>query len=796
LLIAWRVDVGKIPDNGFSFSLLSFWRRFLTTFLFVTLILTSISVTNDSPVLTEAEAARWGPPFEISTDVGQTFMLDSAGGIAAGNDGQIHTVWVDQGHLYYRNFKWGVWQPQIRLSNSPGVRGGHADVAEENGLVYAIWAWEVNLDYRIYFKLFDGTSWGPQLDVAGAGGQYRGHPSITAENGFAYAVWADGRDGDSDVYFARFDGTAWIDRHEISNDIADLHIWYPDLAVEGGEIHVVWHACVSGECDVYYRFFDGTLWHPIELVSDDDMGLTPVDHEGPEVAVENGEVYVLWMLYSPSDYGLFLRRKTGGSWETIERAGWFPAMRRCVGSHLAAENEHVYIAWSSSQVGESGNVHYRHFNGIFWEPVEKATDYIYPESGHPQGTTGIAVRNGTIHLLYSWRLSGGMGTDDSDVFYISRSPHVSLYPPRNLRTSVSGMGDIRLDWEPPMVSSVDYYLIYRSTDQRSFDFQRPVHNTSTDPFPLGTNWTDIGADNASSPREYYYVVRAANSLGMISSTSNTAGKWRNEFSAGLNAFSLPLEPYEERNVSWYAGNIPNAIFIRWMDTAGHWVTHSTGMGEGSNDSPTVLGEAYELCLATNSRFTFTGFPASMIRFDEGLGDNVDFRTSLTADANGEHVVLNWDSTVGAYEYWVFKSGRRNELHTPSSYPVVRLPLGTTSWTDENATRSEGEAYYVVLPISPLGEYGSSTYSIGVIGVEFEQGSDTFALPLKSADSNSLDWYCDAIPDVAGMAYMIFELWKYHANEMPQGVYDVEVLQGEGYQISIDGPSSKFTFVGY
>ena len=74
--------MGKIPDNGFSFSLLSLWRRCLTTFLFVTLILTSILVTNDSPVLTEAEAAPWGLPFEISTDVGQTFMHDGAGGIA------------------------------------------------------------------------------------------------------------------------------------------------------------------------------------------------------------------------------------------------------------------------------------------------------------------------------------------------------------------------------------------------------------------------------------------------------------------------------------------------------------------------------------------------------------------------------------------------------------------------------------------------------------------------------------------------------------------------------------------
>ncbi len=103
---------------------------------------------------------------------------------------------------------------------------------------------------------------------------------------------------------------------------------------------------------------------------------------------------------------------------------------------------------------------------------------------------------------------------------------------------------------------------------------------------------------------------------------------------------------------------------------------------------------------------------------------------------------------------------------------------------------------MVIPLESDGEMGSSTYSVGVTTVVYEGGSGTFALPLRPMENHTLDWYSDAIPDVAGMAYMIFELWKHHAIEMPQGIYDVDVLQGEGYQISINGPSSKFTFVGY
>jgi hypothetical protein len=103
---------------------------------------------------------------------------------------------------------------------------------------------------------------------------------------------------------------------------------------------------------------------------------------------------------------------------------------------------------------------------------------------------------------------------------------------------------------------------------------------------------------------------------------------------------------------------------------------------------------------------------------------------------------------------------------------------------------------MVVPVDSNGRLGSSTYSVGVFTVEFRAGSDTFALPLDTIEVHSLDWYCDSISDVVGMAYMIQELWKYHSKEMPAEVYDVDVVQSEGYQISTDVGQSFFTFIGH
>ncbi len=103
---------------------------------------------------------------------------------------------------------------------------------------------------------------------------------------------------------------------------------------------------------------------------------------------------------------------------------------------------------------------------------------------------------------------------------------------------------------------------------------------------------------------------------------------------------------------------------------------------------------------------------------------------------------------------------------------------------------------MVIPVDSQGKSGSSTYSVGVFTVEYQSGSDIFALPLKPVEVHSLDWYCDEIPSVVGIAYMISDVWKFHAREMSEGVYDVEVLQSEGYQISVGGVSIGFAFIRY
>ena len=370
-----------------------------------------------------------------------------------------------------------------------------------------------------------------------------------------------------------------------------------------------------------------------------------------------------------------------------------------------------------------------------------------------------------------------------------------ILPPAGPSTTTND-DDVLLEWTPSNSTALGHYLIYRATDQRDFDFSNPIYNTSMDVDPLRTDWTDNGALAPDSSQEYYYVVRSVSTDGRTSVNSATAGIWNKTFKKGLNAFSLPLQPFDEMNISWFADAIPNVDFIRWMDSTGHWITHYPSMGTGVNDFQARMGSAYEIFVSQDVSFAFWGYPASMIRFHEGFGDSITFRNSLSAQIEGNDVNLSWESVSGASRYEIFRSEKRDGFQNLWLPSIANTTV--THWTDPGVMGSQtSEYYYMIIPLDSTGEMGSSTYSVGVLTFDYQAGLDTFALPLKPAVLHSLDWYCDNMPGVIGMAYVTFGVWKFHAKDMPSGTYNALVQISQGYQISVtESLLGRLTFVGW
>ncbi|MCK5292300.1 MAG: VWA domain-containing protein [Thermoplasmata archaeon] len=353
--------------------------------------------------------------------------------------------------------------------------------------------------------------------------------------------------------------------------------------------------------------------------------------------------------------------------------------------------------------------------------------------------------------------------------------------------------DVRLSWTIPG-PNISNYLIYRSPDQRGFDFSQSFYSTLGDVNPQRTDWTDLGAANPN-PREYYYSVRAVNNLGIKSITSNTVGKWTRGFEPGLNAFSLPLEPIVKHDIGWYASSIPNAEHIDWMDASDTWIRHIRG-GPVVRSGMLGMREGFQIFLSAPSNFTFVGSPASMIKYHEGVGESLNFRRGLTATVIQNNVKLYWRAAIGSTGYVVYRSEGRMDFHQMALTPIITLGPNATDWIDVGVMSLASEWYYMVIPLTAGGNEGGSTFSIGVISVEYQAGHNAMGLPLEPIAVWTLDFYCEIMMSVTGMAYIVVGVWKFHATEMPAGIYDPFIEQGEAYQISVEGQPSRYVYVGY
>jgi hypothetical protein len=414
----------------------------------------------------------------------------------------------------------------------------------------------------------------------------------------------------------------------------------------------------------------------------------------------------------------------------------------------------------------------------------------YPSPGPIYPFARSDTRTHTFTSLGTYLVNLTVMDDDGGITLIQIIVQVVPFlPPIELVTRTVG-SDVVLNWLPSPSIGVDQYMIFSGDTPISLDLTTPVAVVSG----LDLEWRDSGVSSIIG--EKYYSVRAYNvTYSLKSRTSNTAGKFTKWFDAGLSAFSLPLEPFGDRMVSDYADDIPNAEYVRWLDAGGKWITHDKDMLRGEMDAFVEMGKGYEVLLSGETDFTFCGMPGGMVNYTEWSYGDPDHISSLNVQLVGLDVELSWSSTLGAVGFFVFKSSTRGGLFEPSLPPIAYV--NTTTWTDYGALSVEGESYYFVMPVDGLGELGSSSYSVGVQTVAYEDGSDTFSLPLNTSLQMTLDGLCDDIPGVVGMAYMVFETWKFHAVEMPLGVYDTDVGLSDGFQLIIESPSPVlWTFSGY
>jgi hypothetical protein len=379
-----------------------------------------------------------------------------------------------------------------------------------------------------------------------------------------------------------------------------------------------------------------------------------------------------------------------------------------------------------------------------------------------------------------------------------------------------GKGDnVYLYWVPPTTPDTSHYLLYRSPTQTGFDFSSPWRSTLTHSdngvFKLRNTWNDTNVAVDSAPYEYYYCIRAVNSVGEISDSSRTVGRWTTTYQQGTSTFSLPLEPIESLSTDSLVNDMTAGTgYIKWMDPINHvWLQHGSG---AVNNTVMTVGKGYEVDFTGQTKYTFTGMPGAMILYDNvTFGFNItpgsDDEDDLTASEDGTgSVTLTWKQPLsmspGVHEFRVLRSSMRDGFWDVNDYDIIAVipvtaPGSMAFYTDVGNATAGTELYYMILPIEISSGYrGSSSYSIGVWTADILGQYDTFGLPLKPASYDTADWWCDNFGNTVGINYyhIASQRWSWHSTRMPFGAFDPLIEMILGYQISTTAPT-KYSFVG-
>ena len=177
-----------------------------------------------------------------------------------------------------------------------------------------------------------------------------------------------------------------------------------------------------------------------------------------------------------------------------------------------------------------------------------------------------------------------------------------------------------------------------------------------------------------------------------------------------------------------------------------------------------MGKGYEVKFDSETTYTFTGMPGAMIMYDDETGfsafdpDSEAKNLAVIIEPDGD-VRLTWPEPSNMSDGWyeIYYSHQRDGFFKTLDvdYYCIGLPvdfgINNATHIGISADNPGTRLYYMVVPFNASGVRGASTYSIGIWTGGYDQGYDTFGLPMKLNATNSVDWYCDAINHINGHA---------------------------------------------
>ncbi|UCF07845.1 MAG: right-handed parallel beta-helix repeat-containing protein, partial [Thermoplasmata archaeon] len=420
----------------------------------------------------------------------------------------IHMSYIENNDIYYYRYKNGSWDGFKKLTNGTGQPQRpdlEADIFGDVHLVFGKYG--EGIFYRKFYS--SNATWGTKLKLLKDSWLCSMGSDGTGNLHIAYRAYS------RDINYTKFDYVTSTWSGFVSLTLQDSPASIPVVAADSNsDVYVVWYD---------YRDENNEELYWARYRSSPFVNITQPDGTNVTLSMSqtDGTGMNFTTIFYPTQDGIHYVNATG-----IDLAGNIgynttsfealvppfvtdPAPRG--GAHTTDSTPTITAAlWDYSGV-DVGTVILM-VNGT--NVTGLAT--ITPTSIDYTPSQDLWVGPINVSIICADMYGNAMKVPYNWTFFIDLEPP----PPTDLTLSLSD-DDVVLSWTAPDSPDIVHYLIYKSYSLDGFNFSSPYHNTSGDPSPLSTTWTDF--DAASNWTKRYYIVRVVDKVGKNDSNQNAAG---------------------------------------------------------------------------------------------------------------------------------------------------------------------------------------------------------------------------------------------------------------------------------
>ena len=409
----------------------------------------------------------------------------------------VHVFWCEREpepptttrDIFYKRSSDGgkTWSNPNKLIDSP-YNSIKPSIAINQNTIHMVWK-DNRLTNSVIFYTHskdNGTTWIPEINISIPNGG-TGYPDIAVNGNNIHVVYML----NFKLYYVNStdNGISWSKPQQLTGSIRDSD--HPTIAVNGSNIHIVWldHYDKDGQSTSGAIFYMNSTDNGLSWSEDINLTEMGLDAAYPIIVVNESIVHVV---YSKEIAGLwqgYYRRSedNGISWAADIKI-MDPSNDLFI-DDIVFENNQLYVVGSDVYIPDKEIYFVKSIdNGQNWEDEVRFTNH-----SEDSLNANIASYKNKLNVVWVDYRDG-----NPEIYY----KYYPFYPPpTDLTIDIQGTNLI-LNWTPPQnnPSPVDHYNIYRSTTWDGFDFSVPWINTSIDPdpidsmiIPLRATWNDTFA---------------------------------------------------------------------------------------------------------------------------------------------------------------------------------------------------------------------------------------------------------------------------------------------------------------